>query len=331
MQPKGSPTANRRSLCHGWVWLKEGTLVWLVLFCTFLAGGSAGSFLGDPCWSLDRWSGNIESHQAMLADKPGDFSNTAIHQTANTYSATIEDHSAFVNPATDCTVVWILADNAQERLAKLETVPDSDLDLSVLIAQCHFRTKPAGDVEVNNGFPLISATVVRTLRRNCQPAQSIARYKADFQKVAIRLFSCLRDADFVLKGTHFGSISCLRPLVLKCLAATPYPIRASQCAGAVNAWQPQAVLSAHLGWLIAARCDPELSQCDPDDGRSHPAAYYSPTCQTERRSLSAAPSKEKIAVSDYSPVKYAPNQQRAQYATAHFSTETLDRLSSPTI
>jgi hypothetical protein len=115
--------------------VKQALSRWAVLLCALFAGGSAGAFLGDPCRRLDGW-GDIEGHQTMFADKPGNFSVAAIQQTANANNAAITDYSAFMNPAADRTI-GIRADDTQERLTQFEAVSDSDLDLSVLIAQFH--------------------------------------------------------------------------------------------------------------------------------------------------------------------------------------------------
>ena len=342
-----APRTNRRSLCHGLLWLKQGSSRWAVLLCALLAGGSAGAFLFDPCWRLDRWGGNVEGHQAMLSDQSGDQISTEVEQQIIFLFAGFEplaalfDYAPLQPNANDWHIcrasAQLRANDGQSRALVFEQVSDSDLDLSVLIAQRHASHGldsiwPVAD-HASSRFRI--AFVIRRL------------YNFQNQFNSIVLFSCLRDVRNGTSVSDFGSISCPRPLVLRTygmrtLVWARHSTQAQDrhCAGAVNAWQPLAELSAHPGWLTAVRCEHESLRCDPDGARSHPAAYYSPTCQKERRSLSAARSKERslsaarskerIAASDCSPVKYAPNQQRAQYATAHFSTETLDRLSSPT-
>ena len=320
----------------GHILIKKAFRCWLILSAVFLAGASAGAFLFDPCWRLDG-SGNVEGHQAMLSDDAGrQFASEEKHllelkpavmlrpELDSPTIGQIKNPAFESNPDRRFAPVEFWTDHAEFGPFDVEAIADPHLDCAQLVTYCH-----ATPSRFN------TALWYRRL------------YIFQNQFNSIVLFSCLRDADFVLKGTHFGSISYRSPLVLStyspsALVWARHSMQAQDrhCAGAVNAWQPLAELSAHPGWLTAVRCDQESLRCDPDGARSHPAAYYSPTCQKERRSLSAARSKERslsaarskerIAASDCSPVKYAPNQQRAQYPTAHFSTETLDRLSSPT-
>jgi hypothetical protein len=193
MPLKGSPTANCRSLCHGLVWLKQGALVWVVLLCAFLAGGSAGGFLFDPCRRLDRWSGSgadIEGHQAILSNQSGDFAGVEIDQSAHVYlHAFIDQYRPFVYAA-DRTMIGVRTDDAQKRLAPFKAVSDSNLDLSVLIAQRHAVSR----------FKI--AFVIRRL------------YIFQNQFNSIALFSCLSMRQIGTSAREFGSISCRSPLVL---------------------------------------------------------------------------------------------------------------------
>lgn len=193
-----SPTTNRRSLCHGLVWLKQGTLVWLVLFCGFLAGGSAGAFLFDPCRRLD--GSDIESHQTMLTDGTGyqfggeqkdAIDRFGFGRRFDPLTVDLDEAAQQANPYRRIALVYVLrANHAKGCAPDVKLISDSDIDLSVLIAQRHTQSR------------FKTAFVIRRL------------YIFQNQFTSIVLFSCLRDAGFVLKGTHFGSISCRSQLVL---------------------------------------------------------------------------------------------------------------------
>jgi hypothetical protein len=184
---------------------------WAVLFCALFAGLCAGAFLGDPCRRLDRW-GDIESHQAMLTSQTSDILLVKIQQTARPKVASIQTacygrsngDGAFMHSATDC-MIGIRTDDAQERFAEFEAVSDSNLDLSVLIAQLHAVSR------------FKTAFVIRRL------------YIFQNQFNSIVEFSSLSMRQFGTSAREFGSIPSPRPLVL-----STYTARALRSASAVR-------------------------------------------------------------------------------------------------
>jgi hypothetical protein len=194
--------------------VKQSFSCWAVLLCALFAGLRAGAFLGDPCRSLNG-SGNIESHQAMLADATryqlaGEVEKNIVPLFAGFEPlAGLFDH-AFFKPYANTRRHRIVnihtwANDRQCSALVLKQVSNSNLDLSVLIAQFHVVSR------------FKTAFVIRRL------------YIFQNQFISIAKFSCLRDARKSTSVTRFGSISCPRPLVL-----STYTVRALRSAPAVR-------------------------------------------------------------------------------------------------
>jgi hypothetical protein len=177
--------------------VKKALRDWLMLSCGFLTGGSAGSFLFDPCRSVGG-RGDIEGHQAMLTDQAANFSGMEIDERLRADLASIDRHLALVHPAANG-LIGIRADDGQERLAEPKTITDANLDLSILVTQRH----------------AIPSRLITALRY-----RQLYAFQNQFCILArIDLFSCLSMHRIGTSATQFGSISCPRPLVLRTYAS----------------------------------------------------------------------------------------------------------------
>ncbi len=211
--------------------IKKRISHWLMMSAFFLAGASAGSFLGDPCRRLDGWS-DIKSHQAMLTHTAGNqigsegqnrFSECLVPIWANGIPLSIDfKYSAFQADPNQRRPMDILgADYGEFRTLEIEEVPDRYFDLSVLIAQRHDLVEaPAGIEPAINGFAIHCLTILATEPHHYTSSRLkiafVMRRLYIFQNQfnSIVLFSCLRDARNGTSVTQFGSISSPSPLVL---------------------------------------------------------------------------------------------------------------------
>jgi hypothetical protein len=188
---------------------------WLVLLCAFIAGTSAAVFghalfcpLGFGC--LD-----VERHQAVFADETG---NQIASEGEKPSRFTLLDFESLAVPLNDT----LLEPNPDDRTRSdhpsifwnnhresgpfvVEQIADPYLDFSVMIAQCHSRSK-----RFMMAARSISANRIRTAR--------VVRQLYSFQNQSIARIvesSNPKDARKVLQETAFSSISCPRPSVLR--------------------------------------------------------------------------------------------------------------------
>jgi hypothetical protein len=192
--------------------VKKAFRGWLVLSCGFLAVGSAGAFLFDPCRSLGG-RGDIERHQAMFTDATGNkiglkskarlkrepgWAHRAIGQQFEAFPIFLD--CAFFQANVDDAIGQILrADDGQYRALVVQQIANPNLDLSVLIAQPH-------------AIPSRLKTALRY--------RQLYAFQNQFCILArIDLFSCLSMHRIGTSATQFGSISCPRPLVLRSYAS----------------------------------------------------------------------------------------------------------------
>jgi hypothetical protein len=213
---------------------------WLMLCGLFLGSGRAAAF--GYGGRID-WRGDIERHEAMRTHATGDQisleskhwlkreacgANRTIGQQFEAFPVVLD--SAFFQPNLNDAVRRILrADNGEYRPFIFQQVSDPDLDLSVLIAQCHYRL-----CDVNKGGADMAALALLTLAARCNAIQASPAQTATFRISFIRFFSCPSMHWIGTSATQFRAISCLRTLVLQYLAATPYPVRATGRAAAIR-------------------------------------------------------------------------------------------------
>jgi hypothetical protein len=220
----------RRTNCHrrgnGLVWLKQGALAWVVLFCGFLAGASAGSLGMVLCWRLngDR-GGDVERHQAMLTDQAGDQVSGEQQDwklqcfggfRGNLVPLAIDFHGSGFQAYPDRGITEVdgfRADHGEGCVQgvriQLEQIADFYRDFAVLIAE--------------GQTPSLRMTALRY--RQFHIFQN--------QFTSIVEFSCLRDAPIVLKNTLFSSISYPTTTVLGSLADAGRAAHGLKCAAGV--------------------------------------------------------------------------------------------------
>ena len=125
--------------------LKKAFRCWLMLFCAFLACGSAASVGDGFCFRWNGVRGNVECHQAMVADQPGQESAaeqerlTLIVRTLDLDTpAVVKVDESRQEPNPDELIARHFGtDHRELRPLDFEQIADFNLNLSVLIAQDH--------------------------------------------------------------------------------------------------------------------------------------------------------------------------------------------------